>query len=212
MARYKLHCFAQSGNAYKVALYLELAGLDWEPVFIDFFAGKATYSGPWRESVNSMGEVPVLEVDGVMRSQSGAILTWLADTTGHFAPPDADARYEALRWMFFDNHKFTSYLATLRFLLAFAKTGETPVTAFLRQRAKSAYGIVEAHLADRAFMLGDAPSIVDLSLAGYVFFPEETGLSIETFPALNAWRERLRALPGWKHPYELMPGHPLPDA
>lgn len=212
MARYKLHCFAQSGNAYKVALYLQLAGLDWEPVFIDFFAGKATFAEDWRANVNAMGEAPVLEIEGVRRSQSGAILTWLADSTGHFAPKGADARYEALRWMFFDNHKFTSYRATLRFLLAFAKTGETPVTAYLRQRAKAAYAIVDAHLAGRAFLLGDEPCIADFSLAGYVFYPEEIGFGLADYPAILAWSERIRALPGFVHPYELMPGHPLPPA
>ena len=212
MARYKLHCFAQSGNAYKVALYLRLAGLDWEPVFIDFFAGKATFAADWRDSVNIMGEAPVLESDGVPRSQSGAILTWLAETTGHFAPQGADGRFEALRWMFFDNHKFTSYRATLRFLLAFAKTGETPVTAYLRQRAKGAYAIVDKHLAARAFMLGPTPTIADFSLVGYVFYPEEIGVDLADYPAIAAWRERIRALPGWVHPYELMPGHPLPAA
>ena len=63
MAHYKLHCFCQSGNSYKAALYLNCAGLDWEPVFVDFFKG-ATREAKWRESVNEMGEAPVLEATG----------------------------------------------------------------------------------------------------------------------------------------------------
>lgn len=210
MEPYRLHCFAQSGNSYKVALYLQLAGIAWEPVFVDFFAGKETQRTDWRGAVNVMGEAPVLEHGGRRRSQSGAILAWLADTTGHFAPADAEQRYEALRWMFFDNHKFTSYYATLRFLLAFAKTGETPVTEWLRGRVKGAYGVADRHLAQQPFLVGDRPTIADLSMAGYVFHPEETGVDWADYPALSAWRERIRALPGWVHPYELMPGHPLP--
>ena len=62
MAQYKLHCFCQSGNSYKAALYLNCAGLDWEPVFVDFFKG-ATRDAKWRESVNEMGEAPVLETE-----------------------------------------------------------------------------------------------------------------------------------------------------
>jgi glutathione S-transferase len=56
-------------------------------------------------------------------------------------------------------------------------------------------------------MLGDRPTIADFSLAGYVYYPaEETGFDVEaTFPAIDAWRRRLAALPGWKPPYELMP-------
>jgi glutathione S-transferase len=210
MADYRLHCFAQSGNAYKVALYLQLAGLPWEPVFVDFFKGGQTRTPQWRESVSAMGEVPVLEHGGRRYTQSGAILTLLAETTGHFAPRDADERYEALRWLLWDNHKFTSYYATLRFLLGLAKTGETPVTEFLRARAKAAFSVADSHFARNAFVLGDRPTIADLSMAGYVFYPEETGIDWDAFPALSAWRERIRGLPGWVHPHDLMPGHPLP--
>src|SRR5258705_7647405 len=115
MAQYKLHCFCQSGNSYKVGLYLECAGLDWEPVFVDFMHG-ATRDPRWREAVNEMGEAPVLETAAGKFTQSGAILMSLAETTGKFAAQDAGARSEALRWILFDNHKFTSYLATYRFL------------------------------------------------------------------------------------------------
>jgi glutathione S-transferase len=210
MSDYRLHCFAQSGNAYKVALFLKLAGIAWEPVFVDFFKGGQTRTAEWRETVSAMGEVPVLEHAGRRYTQSGAILTWLADSTGHFAPRDADERYEVLRWLLWDNHKFTSYYATLRFLLGLARTGETPVTEFLRARATAAFAVADKHFAAHAFVLGERPTIADLSMAGYVFYPEETGIDWAAYPALSAWRERIRALPGWVHPYELMPGHPLP--
>ena len=97
MARYRLHCIGASGNSYKLALYMNCAGLDWEPVGVDF-AGGQTRDPDWRAGINAMGEVPVLEVDGQLMSQSGAILIWLAETTGHFAP-DAGQRYDALRWI-----------------------------------------------------------------------------------------------------------------
>ena len=85
MAHYKLYCIGASGNAYKVALYLNCAGLDWEPVGVDF-AGGQMRDEAWRAATNVMGEVPVLEVDGRHMSQSDAILAWLAETTGKFAP------------------------------------------------------------------------------------------------------------------------------
>ena len=59
MARYRLHCIGASGNSYKLALYMNCAGLDWEPVGVDF-AGGATRDAGWRASPNAMGEVPVL--------------------------------------------------------------------------------------------------------------------------------------------------------
>src|SRR5215510_4220931 len=97
MAQYRLHCFCQSGNSYKAALYLSCAGLDWEPVFVDFFKG-ATREAEWRSAVNEMGEAPVLETDGKKLSQSGAILSYLADQTGKFRPAGDAERLEALRW------------------------------------------------------------------------------------------------------------------
>ena len=86
MTDYRLHCIGASGNSYKVALYLNCAALDWEPVGVDFGGGE-TRTENWRASLNAMGEeVPVLETAGRRMSQSGAILSWLAETTGHFAP------------------------------------------------------------------------------------------------------------------------------
>lgn len=203
MAHYKLYCIGASGNSYKVALYLNCAGLDWAPVGIDF-AGGVQRDTNWRAEHNAMGEVPVMEVAGQRMSQSGAILTWLAETTGHFAPP-AEQRYEALRWILFDNHKFTSYFATLRFFVGIQKSGDPAVIEFLKARVKANYAIVDKHLAGRAFMLGDRPTIADFSMAGYIYYDEETGFDRSPFGNVEAWAKRIAALPGWKHPYELMP-------
>jgi glutathione S-transferase len=205
MAEYRLHCFKESGNAYKAALMLELCGCDWQPVWIDYFNGQ-TRGDAFRAEVNEMGEAPVLEHKGRRFTQSGVILDYLAEVTGRFGPRDADDRREVLRWTLFDNHKFTSYYATLRFLVGLQKSGETPVTEFLRTRARGAYGIVDKHLAASPFLLGDRPTIADLSLAGYVFYTEPTGIDrAQEFPHVEAWAQRIAALPRWKPPYALMP-------
>lgn len=208
MPAYRLHCFAQSGNAYKVALYLNCAGLEWEPVFVDYMTG-ATRDPDWRARVNPMGEVPVLEFEGKRLTQSGAILTWLAEKTGKFAPTTEDERYEALRWILFDNHKFTSYFATYRFMRSFGPQEPDPsVMAFLKNRFDGALGVVNEHLSKVPFMLGKEPTIADFSLAGYMFYPEtEHGYDFETSHInVYTWTQRLKALPGWKEPYDLMPG------
>jgi glutathione S-transferase len=212
MAQYRLHCIGASGNSYKLALYLNCAGLDWEPVGVDF-AGGVTREADWRAGMNEMGEVPVLEVARRFMSQSAAILMWLAETTGKFVPSE-DQRHEAMRWLFFDNHKFTNNYAMHRFQNCLTPQPVHPsVLAFLRARVEACYAVAEKHLQDRAFMLGDAPTIVDFSMAGYVYYPpEETGFDIAaTWPAIDAWRKRLAALPGWKPPYDMMPvGSVLP--
>ncbi|NIE76156.1 glutathione S-transferase [Pantoea sp. Tr-811] len=204
MPDYKLHCFAESGNAYKAALMLELTGQDWQPVFVDFFNGQ-TRDPQWRDEVNEQGEVPVLEHAGQTITQSALILGYLAQRTGQFGPRSEEEKREVWRWILFDNHKFTSYYAALRFLLCLKKTGETEVTGFLRERATAAYRIVDAHLAKTPFMVGERLTIADLSLAGYVFMPEDTGIVLTEFSHIEAWKQRLQAVPGWKHPYDLMP-------
>lgn len=209
MSEFSLHCFVESGNAYKAALMLELCGCDWSPVLVPYFAG-ATRTPEWRDSVNEMGEAPVLEhatPAGVVRlTQSGVILDYLAGLTGKFGPADEQERREILRWILFDNHKFTSYYATLRFLYGLQKTGETPVTEWLRGRARAAYGIVDKHLAASDFLVGGRPTIADLSLAGYAFYTEPTGIDrAAEFPAVEAWVARIAALPGWQPPAALMP-------
>jgi len=209
MSNVQLTCFAQTGNAYKVALMLNLCGVDWEPIFVDFFNGEAR-TKTYRE-LNEMGEVPVLTDGDMVLSQSGAILHYLADKHGQFGARGSQEGYEILRWVLWDNHKLSSYIGTLRFLLQFAKTGETEVTQFLAGRAKSALKVLDTHLVSAEFALGDRPTIADISMCGYLFWPDEFGVSWDDYPAIGAWLTRIEALKGWVHPYELMPGHPLPD-
>ena len=209
MAEYRLYCFAQSGNAYKAALMLNLCGADWEPRFVDFFNGEQRT--PDFRQINEMGEVPVLEHEGGRLSQSGVILDYLAGRSGKFGWADDDERREVLRWLLWDNHKLTSYIGSLRFLTTYMKTGETPVTEFLRGRVLGALAILNGHLEGRWFALFERPTIADVSMCGYLYWPEEFGVSWNDYPHIGAWLERIKALPGWVHPYELMPGHPLPQ-
>jgi glutathione S-transferase len=114
----------------------------------------------------------------------------------------------------FDNHRFTNNYAMHRVQNCFTPQAADPaVLAFLRSRVESTFAIAEKHLAGRPFVLGERPTIVDFSLAGYVYYPAtETGFDIAAeYPAIDAWRRRIAALPGWKPPYEMMPvGASLP--
>jgi glutathione S-transferase len=203
MAEYALFGMGESGNAYKAALMLNLCGLDWEPIFVDFFNGEGR-GDLFRDNINELGEIPVLDHSGKKLSQSGVILHYLVEQTGRFGAASEDEAREIWRWILFDNHKFTSYLATLRFMVGLQKTGETPVTDFLRNRVLGAFGLVEKHLSGRDFIVGDRPTIADLSMVGYLYFPEETGIERSRFPNMQAWTRRIAGLPGWAHPYDLM--------
>jgi glutathione S-transferase len=205
---YRLHGFCQSGNTFKVAFLLRALEQPWEPVFVDFMHG-VTREAAWRETANEMGEVPILE-DGPRRlTQSGLILSYLARKHGAFGGDTEDEQHEVLRWLLFDNHKFTSYFATYRFMKAFAATAPDPaVMAWLRGRLDNAFTIVDKHLEVRPFMVGGAPTIADFSLCGYLFYPlEESDYEVKArFPHITSWLSRVQALPGWAHPYDILPG------
>jgi len=208
---YKLHAFAQSGNTYKVALLLQALRQPWTPIHLPFeeFAKGIQRSDAWRQEMNPMGEIPVLEAGDKKLTQSAVIMLFLADKHGAYGGQSEDERLEVLRWMFFDNHKFTSYFATLRFLKSFSPTAPDPgVMKFLAGRVDNAFGIVEKHLSNRDYVVGSQPTIADLSLCGYLYFPtEESGYDVgKNYPAMARWLERLKALPGWKPPYEMLPG------
>jgi glutathione S-transferase len=209
-AEYTLYCFAQSGNAYKPALALELAGADWAPRFVDYFGGETRT--PAYRAINVMGEVPVLEHRGATLCQSGVILDYLAGTLGRFGPTDAAERREVLCWLLFDNHKLTSYTATYRFMRTFVKNPDAAVMAEFRRRAEGAWSVLGAHLDGRRFVVGDRLTIADISLCGYLFFDDEIGVDWNVYPSIRDWLARIRSEPRWVHPYELMPGHPLPAA
>ncbi len=212
MSEFQLYCFAQSGNAYRAALMLNLIGADWEPVWIDFFGKGVQRTAEYRTDVNEMGEVPVLVHGKNKLTQSGVILTYLSDLTGKLKPAGEDERLEALRWIIFDNQKVNGFLGPFRFLKNFAKpAGDPAVMAFLKARIDGNLAIVNKRLTGRQFLVSDRPTIADVSMTAYLFYPaEEFGFDIaKEHPAIGAWLERMRALPGWKHPYELMPGHPF---
>src|ERR1700742_2833595 len=212
MPDYQLVCFAQSGNAYRVALMLNLIGADWEPVWIDFFGAGVQRTPEFRGEVNEMGEAPVL-IDNMKNkklSQSGVILTYLSDLTGQYKPQGEDERLEALRWIIFDNQKVNGFLGPYRFLKNFARpAGDPAVMGFLKGRIDGGLAIVDKRLAKAPFMLGDRPTIADVSYCAYLYYPaEEFGFDIAAeHKNIGAWLDRMKALPHWAHPYDLMPGY-----
>lgn len=205
----KLYCFGESGNAYKAALALELSGEDWQPEFVDFFNGAAR--SPEFRAINEMGEVPVL-VDGSRTiTQSGAILFHIAEKTGKFLDGE---RSEILRWILWDTQKGSGQQGPLRFLMNFLPAEKRPqeAIAFLQGRCAAAYKVLEAHLKGRDWIVGEAMTIADIACCGYLFYPEPFGFSRADFPAIDAWLTRISETPGWKHPYDLMPGSPADRA
>ena len=212
MAEFQLYCFAQSGNAYRAALMLNLIGADWEPVWYDFFGTAPQRTPEFRESINEMGEAPVLVHGKKKLSQSGVILTYLARKSKQYLPQTEDEELEALRWIIFDNQKVNGFLGSYRFFKNFApKPADPAVMAFMKGRIDAALTIVNKRLEKSPFLVGERPTIADISMCGYVYYPaEEFGFDMrKDDPAISRFLDRLQALPGWKHPYQIMPGYPF---
>ncbi len=209
MADIKLHCFGESGNSYKAALALELSGLDWDAVYFDFFSG-ATRSPEFRTDINVMGEIPVLEHGDLTLTQSGVIQDYISGLSGKFGGSTPAEKREVLRWILWDNHKLSSPAGMTRFLMNFLPEDKRPgeVIAFTQGRLKSAYATLNAALEGRDWLVGDSITNADMSCVGYLFYPEPFGFERAAWPNIDRWIGNIESLPGWKHPYDLMPGNP----
>ena len=209
----QLYCFGESGNAYKAALALQLSGLDWAPVKVDFFGGE-TRSPDYRTSINPMGEAPVMIDGDVKLTQSGVIQDYVSEKSGKFGGRDAAERREILRWGLWDNHKLSSMAGLTRFLMNFLPEDKRPaeVIAFNQGRLKAAYEVLNNHLEGRDWIVGDGITNADLSCCGYLFYPEPFGFDRAHWPNIDAWLSRIADQPGWKAPYDLMPGSPADRA
>ena len=208
MPKYRLHYFPESGNSYKLALMLTLCGESFEPVWTDF-GGGTTRTAEWRRAVNPMGEIPVLEVDGERLTQTAPILLMLAKQYGRFGTRTEKEQFELLRWLFWDNHKLTGYMATYRYQRAFTPSPDPQVLTYFRRRLDDFLSVLEQHLVQNAFAIGDR--LADFSMMAYLHYPKsETGYDFAaSHPAIHAWLNRMAALPGWKSAYDLLPGKRL---
>ena len=202
----KLHCFGESGHSYKVALALEMGPLEWEPVYIDFFKGVAR-SEEFRRDLNAMGEAPVMIDGDVHLTQSGVIQQYLSEKTGLYGGETREEAREILRWVFWDNHKLSAQAGVTRFLANFIPEDKRPgpVIAWQQGRLKAACKVLDAHLTSRDWIVGRGVTNADLSCCSYLFYEEPFGFDRTDWPAIDRWLTRIEALPGWKHPYDLMP-------
>jgi len=195
----KLYGNRDSGHAYKVRLMLNLAQLPHEYEEVDLALPRAARPEPFR-SLATYGEVPLLVHGARPYVQSNAILLHLAAHSGALEG-DVPERTERVReWLFWEANRIGFSLANLRYGMRFG--GADPaVLAMLRARFDADIAHLDAQFSDgRAFILGDGPTVADLSLCGYLFWPEQAEVAV---PAqVQGWLDRIAALPGWRHPYD----------
>jgi glutathione S-transferase len=193
----------ESGNVYKVALMLALSGKSFRFRHVDIFSGG--HRTPQFLEVSRYGEVPALRHGERHLVQSGSILLYLCETLDRFGPVNEDQRWAISEWLFWDNHRLLPSLALTRYLCRFVPDHDPAVLAFCRGRTETALGHLEQILSERPYLTGALPSIADIACAGYAWFIDQAGLDPSRWPAIGDWLARLEALPGWQHPYELLP-------
>lgn len=196
----KLFGNRDSGHAYKVRLMLNLANLPHDYEEIDLDLAREVRPEPFR-SLSKYGEVPLLLHDGRAYVQSNAILLHLAEHTGKYGAESSERMERVREWLFWEANRLGFSMANLRFGLKYDSAGAAADgQVMLRKRFNADIARLDAELADgRAFILGDSLSVADLSLCGYLFWPDEAKVAIP--PYVQAWLDRISALPGWHHPY-----------
>jgi glutathione S-transferase len=198
----RLHSAPRSGNSYKVRLLLGLLGTRCEIVNYDTKGGE-THAPGFLKNVNPDGKVPVLELeDGTMLPESGAILYYLAGGTPYL-PEEKLERAQVLRWMFFEQYSLLLNLSRPRLWRMWGVEMTAQRRTELEQLLEQGYralGVMERHLGDHEFIVGDSSTVADVALYVYPRLCPEGGYDLGDFPAVRDWLERIATLPGYVPP------------
>jgi glutathione S-transferase len=200
----RLHDYSASGNCYKVRLLLAQLGLEYERVPVDIFGGD-TLTDDYAK-VNPQRQTPVLERDGAEPlTESGAILVHLAEGT-EYLPEDANARAQALRWLFFEQTEVIQGIAGLRFRLITQRIRPDGREAQWRRGVgAAALTVLNDRLGKSDYLAGDAYSVADISLFAYVHVANEAGFGLSEYAQVEEWTKRVEGTPGYMNDLEPYP-------
>jgi glutathione S-transferase len=185
-----------SGNCYKVRLLLAHLGIAYERQEVDVIdrSQRPALLG----DKNPALRVPTIVLDdGRPLAESNAIVWYFGDGT-RFVPDDPYARAQVLQWLFFEQYEHEPAIAVVRFLVAISKTADQ-VPDLVEQRMRQGYralAAMESRLSAHDYLVGDAPTIADLALYAYTHVADEGGFSLEEYPGIRAWLDRVAAEPG----------------
>ena len=201
MDRFTLYGSFTSSSSYKPMLFLALSGLPFSFRTVNLKIGKQ--NEPEHLARNRYGKVPVLEHRGLTIVQSNVILSYLAGTTGVFEGKTEQDRWTAREWLDWEADQIAN-VAKVRHYSRFRQV-DPAVMDYFRPLAEAAIGFVDRSLAGREWLVGDAPTIADIGCWGRMVFMHEGGLDINRWPNVLAWSNRLKAMPRFALPYDLIP-------
>jgi glutathione S-transferase len=197
-----LYCHRESGHSYKVALALALMGVEFEQRAVDLNLPREQRPLDFRDA-SQFGEVPALVIDGEAIVQSNAILDYLARRHGKLDGATLLAQTRVREWLSWEANRLAMSFPHLRFSRSFSKA-DPVLEAWWTARMVADFDRLDLALRDRAFLLGDAPTIADVSCCGYLFWTDQADVELTPWPHIQAWLMRIRSLPRWQAPYDLL--------
>jgi glutathione S-transferase len=190
----KLYQHSLSGHCHRVELLLSLLGLPVERVAVDLARGE--HKQPAFLAINPFGQVPVIDDNGTLLADSNAILVYLAKTygSGSWQPQGALAQARIQRWLSVAAGQVAYGPAAARLITVFgAAFNPDEVIA----RAHTLLKVMDSELADTPFLAGTEPTLADVANYAYIAHAPEGNVSLQPYPNLRAWLERIEALPGF---------------
>jgi glutathione S-transferase len=198
-----LYCHRESGHSYKVALALTLIGVPFEQRPVDLNLPREQRPEDFRRA-SMFGEVPALiDENGLAVCQSNAILDHVARRHRALDGPTPAAQTRVREWLSWEANRIAMSLPHLRFSRSFTPAGDALET-YWTGRLQADLDRLDRALRDDAFLVGGAPTIADISCCGYLFWADQADVDLAPWPAVNAWLERIRSLPRWQSPYDLL--------
>jgi glutathione S-transferase len=191
-----------SGHAYKVRLFLLLAGIPHSYRPFDLSVPRDRRPAEFRGAAK-FGEVPVLIENGRALVQSNAILLHLARKHRRFGAKDESGWDEITAWLFWEANRIGRSYANLRYHRAMNGGGAPDLVAWFEATAYDDLSRLDAELAGKTFLLGEL-TVADLSCAGYLLYADYPAIGIERWPHVAAWLDRIRALPRYRPPQDAM--------
>ena len=196
-----LHGSFTSSSSYKPMLYLALSGLPFS------FRTVNLKNGVQKEvaylAVNRYGQVPALQHNDLTIVQSNVILDYLARATGKFEGATEQQRWSAREWLSWESDAITN-IAKVRHFSRF-RTVDPAVMQHFRPLADASLTFIDKALAGRDWLVGDACTIADIGCWGRMVFMAEGGIDIGNYANVEAWSKRIKAMPRFALPYDLIP-------
>ncbi|MFK7805754.1 MAG: glutathione S-transferase family protein [Anaerolineae bacterium] len=189
----KLYTAPKSGNGYKVELFLNLLGLEFERIYVDLPNGAhktADYM-----AMNPRGQVPVLEDDGLHLWESQSILVYIAKKYApeSWLPQEPAALAETIRWLSFSGAENEGLALARRIRLYGRDDDLTPHQTLGIQGLK----LIEGQLANNKFLAGQHPTVADMACYPYVAMAGEGEIDIAPYTHIHRWIDRVQNLPGY---------------